>query len=394
GGGGGEAETRSYPLLCVRDTREGLWNLARGYRETLTARMIAVTGSVGKTTVKEMLADVLSEQGGCARTCGNWNNDIGLPLSLLAMSPDAAYGVFELGMNHPGELAPLCALLAPGDAIVTGVGPVHIEFFASVKDIAIEKASVLRALPHDGMAVLDADGEWFELLRGYAPCRVVTVSARPDAAADYLLAEARPHEAWAVVLERATGERVDIRLRVPGMFALRDALLVVALSRSLGVPFTAIRSALAGFEPVGMRWKTCEMQGVTVINDAYNANPLSMQAALQTAADLPAVGAKWLVLGDMLEMGAHAEEAHLVIGRRVADGPWAGLVTVGPLGEVIARGARENGFAREQIFCCETAMDAGQVLQAGTKPGDMVLLKASRSVRLEDALAGWRKHEH
>ena len=151
------AHPPSAPLLCVRDTLKALGDIARGYRDALKAKIVAVTGSVGKTTVKEMIADVLARKGATTRSRGNWNNDIGLPLSMLAMEPGEEFGVFELGMNHPGELAPLCDMLRPDWGVVTNVGPVHLEFFDSVEAIGKEKATVLQRLPADGTAVVSRD---------------------------------------------------------------------------------------------------------------------------------------------------------------------------------------------------------------------------------------------
>ena len=156
------------PLLTVKDTRKALMDLATGYRQSLALEMTAVSGSVGKTTVKEMIADALATVGPTARTKGNWNNDIGLPMSMLDIKASDKFGVFEVGMSHPGELAPLCSLLQPTLGVLTTIGPVHLEFFDSVQSIAREKGSVFASLPPNGLAVLCRDERWFDLLRSYA----------------------------------------------------------------------------------------------------------------------------------------------------------------------------------------------------------------------------------
>ncbi|MBI2437209.1 MAG: UDP-N-acetylmuramoyl-tripeptide--D-alanyl-D-alanine ligase, partial [Lentisphaerae bacterium] len=171
------------PLLRVADTAQALLDMASGYRRRIRTTIIAVTGSVGKTTVKEMVADVLATRWPTARTLGNFNNAIGLPLSLLAMEPGTKLGVFELGMNHPGELAPLASMLQPDWALATTIGPVHLEFFKSVQAIAAEKCVVLKSLPPQGVAVLRRDEPYFELLRAAAPGRVITLAL--SGAADY-----------------------------------------------------------------------------------------------------------------------------------------------------------------------------------------------------------------
>ncbi|MCX6998421.1 MAG: UDP-N-acetylmuramoyl-tripeptide--D-alanyl-D-alanine ligase [Kiritimatiellaeota bacterium] len=369
------------PLLAAADPARALRALAAGYRGTLRARFVAVTGSVGKTTVKELTADLLATRAPTARSRGNCNNDLGVPLSLLATEPDAAYGVYELGMSHPGELAPLCALVRPAAAIVTTIGAVHLEFFASVRAIAAEKAEVLRALPPDGLAVLAAGSEWFELLRAAAPCRVVTVAL--NAPADYT-GRTQPGRPRAfTVTERAGGVTVALENALPGEHIVRNALLAIALARDAGADWDAIRQALRCHAPLPMRWEQRTLGGVAFINDAYNAGPLSMRAALTTLAQEPARGRKWLVLGGMRELGAATAAAHHELGREIAGGAWAGLITVGALGGLIAAGAAAGGLAPEQVVRCPDCAAAADELRRRVQPGDAVLVKASRGEELE-----------
>ena len=374
----------ALPLLVVAEPAAALRACAAGYRDTLTATFVAITGSVGKTTVKEMTADLLATVGPTARTHGNFNNDLGLPLSLLAMAPDARFGVFELGMNHPGELAPLCKLLRPTVGIVTMVGPVHFEFFESVQAIAEEKAEVLRCLPKDGLAVLDAEGDWFELLRAATPCRLVTTALQ--GAADYTAQIAPELNGAFTVTERATGEAVALQNSLPGAHNVRNALLAVAAARAHAAAWDQIRAALAAFQLVGLRWQRSEWQGATFINDAYNASPPSMAAALRTFMELPADGRRWVVLGGMRELGDAAEDLHSELGHFVADLKDVGLVTVGELGAWIAAGAYEAGLAMDRIEICESCAAAAAFLRARLQAGDAVLLKASRGEKLERVL--------
>lgn len=383
------AKHPTLPLLAVADPAQALRDMAAGYRRTLTTEFIAVTGSVGKTTVKEMTADLLTTMGVTARSHGNFNNDLGLPLSLLAMEPNAQFGVFELGMNHPGELAPLCKLLQPSVGIVTMVGPVHFAFFDSVQAIAEEKAEVLRCLPKDGLAVLDADGDWFALLRNAVRCRLVTTAFH--AAADYG-AQPDPAQSGAfTVTERTTGDRVTLQNSVPGAHHIRNALLAVAAARTQSVSWENIRVALAAFQPVGLRWQRSAWHGATIINDAYNASPPSMAAALKTFAETPATGQRWLVLGGMRELGAAAEDLHNALGHVVAELKDVRLVTVGELGAWIAAGAFEAGMDAEKITICDTCSVAAGVLRDHLSSGDMVLLKASRGEKLEQVIQPLRE---
>lgn len=370
----------AFPLLEVDDPKVALTELARAHRARLQGQLIAVTGSSGKTSVKEMVADLLSLAGPTARTRGNWNNDLGLPLSLLTMKQADKFGVFELGMNHPGELDPLCALLQPHVAVVTNVGPVHIEFFESEEAIAHEKAAVVRALSAEGLAVLPADDPWFRVLRSGAKCKVRTVSL--VAPADYQI-EAGAGLRFAVS-EAATGESAALDAPLPGRHILSNAGLALAVARHYGLAWEALAAKLREFRPPGMRWKEVVIDDVLFINDAYNANPMSMRAALEAFAQTPVRGRRWLVLGAMRELGAAEESEHIALGRAVSGGDWAGLLAVGPTGDWVRSGAQAGGYLR--LYGADTPADAARVLKNLIQPGDAVLLKASRGVRLEQLL--------
>lgn len=377
-----------FPLLRVASPEQALREVASGYRLRVAPRCIGITGSAGKTTVKELTAQTVSASFRTARSVGNWNNQIGLPLSLLAMDPGTQVGVFELGTNHPGEIASLAAVLRPDWGIVTNIGAGHIEFFHSVQAIAEEKSALLQALPADGVAFLNCDGPWFELLRARTPCTVVTVSTCGPA--DYWLRERSPSNEALVVEERASGETFRFGLAVGGEAQAANALVAVAVARRLGLGRGVIEAALARRTEMSMRWQRSEVAGVQVINDAYNANPLSMRAALSAFAEERVVGRKWLVLGGMRELGAQAEAEHVALGRDVAAGPWAGVVAVGDLGRMIARGAEEAGFAVGNLHVCAGADEAARLIAASVLAGDGVLLKASRGERLEDVLKHWQ----
>jgi UDP-N-acetylmuramoyl-tripeptide--D-alanyl-D-alanine ligase len=327
-----------------------------------------------------------------ARTRGNWNNALGVPLSLLGMSLADEIGVFEIGMNHPGELAPLCQILLPTWGVVTNIGPVHMEFFESVKAIALEKAEVLRALPENGTAVLNRDTQFFDLLRTAASGQVLTVSMQ-QADADYLCVERSitANGMLAVIREKATGQRHVIQIPVMGDHNIVNAMLAIAVARGHRVLWPDIRRALQYFVPQPMRWERKRIGGLTLINDAYNANPMSMRAALEAFRQMATTGRKWLVLGGMLELGRISSYEHRELGHVVGRQAWEGLITVGELGQEIAAGAEDAGFGRQTIFRCEDASMAAQVLAERCQSGDIVLLKASRGIRLETLLPLYRE---
>lgn len=373
---------RGQPLLRVVDTLRALQDIARGYRKDLGIEIVAVTGSVGKSTIKEMTASVLDGVIPSARTVGNWNTEIGVPLSLLATERSARLGVFEIGMSHRGEIAFLCGLLEPSWGIVTNVGPVHLEFFDSVSAIAEEKSELLKCLPPDGAAVLCADDDFFDLMKREVRGRVVTVSMKGDA--DYMHLRGAGSGCEVMICEKSSGEEFAFKARVPGEHNVLNAMFAIAVARGHAMSWNDIRSGIENYSPLPMRWSEEKIEGVTVVNDAYNANPMSMRASIETFADMKVEGGKWLVLAGMLELGRREREEHIELGRYVVSGDWAGLITVGVLGARIADGAENAGLERNRIVRCECNTEAARVLAEKVAEGDAVLLKGSRAMRLEE----------
>ncbi len=377
------------PCLAVDDPLAALQAVARVHRLAGDWTIIGVTGSAGKSTVKEMTAALLQRRWPTARTLGNYNNAIGLPLSLLTLAPGFhRFGVFETGSNHPGEIAALAEVLRPEWGIVTNVGPVHVEHFKSLEGVAREKRVLLEALPRDGVAVLNRDTPCFDLLAGAAPRRLRTASLGAFEAD--LVAES--------VTGAGDGQRVrirekdavhEVRLSLPGRHHALNAMLAALVAREWGLSWAEIDTALAGFEPLAMRWQVVEANGIRVINDAYNANPLNMAAALQTFREMACPGRKWLVLGEMRELGERGAALHAEVGRTVAEGGvWAGLVAVGGLTAPLVEAARAAGFPADRIVCVPDAAAAVPALRERLKKGDAVLLKASRGVGLERVAQG------
>jgi UDP-N-acetylmuramoyl-tripeptide--D-alanyl-D-alanine ligase len=384
----GEFASLNIPLLLVEDPACALRDIATGYRLKLGLPVIGVTGSTGKTTVKEMIARLLESAMPTARTKGNWNNEIGLPLSILAIPSESRAAVLELGISHPGEMAPLCGIARPDWGVITNVGPVHLEFFQSVEAIAREKGELFRSLPAGGTAVLSLDEPCFKLLHGLAPCRVVTTSLDPQSDADYVLVRASRQGGECVVADRIDAGTYSFRLPLPGAHNRHNALLAIAVARGFGVTWDGIAAACEGLVAPPMRWECRDIGGFIIINDAYNANPVSMQASLRTFREWEGASRKWLALGDMLELGPGEIEAHRDIGRALADGPWAGLVTVGVLGARMAEGALAAGMSAELVQACGTVSEAAEYLKERMAKGDALLIKASRGKRLEDIIPG------
>jgi UDP-N-acetylmuramoyl-tripeptide--D-alanyl-D-alanine ligase len=358
------------PVLAVSDTLDGLQQLAAGYRKEWNAMVVGITGSVGKTTVKEMCADVLSMAGETHRTAGNYNNHIGLPLTMLAMPETAQFGVFEIGMNRPGEIGPLTGLLQPQIGILTDICNAHRESFSSLEEIAREKIELIARVPTDGFVVVDADSEWFPMIREKTAARIVTVSLEGEA--DYAGGSAAPGEM------QVNG--FDYAMPQAGRHIMVNALRAIALGSELGLAPDQINEGLEKFQSPPMRWEPSEIGGIKFINDAYNANPLSMRASLRTFTGQVSTGKRWAVLGGMRELGDAAEEEHAALGRFIDGLDLDGVVLTGELAQLI------TVKAQKPLFKCAQNRDVAQVLRDNLKPGDSVLLKASRGEQLETVL--------
>ncbi|MDZ8117120.1 UDP-N-acetylmuramoyl-tripeptide--D-alanyl-D-alanine ligase [Pontiella agarivorans] len=358
------------PLLQVSDTIKGLQDMAAGYRKEWISSTVGITGSVGKTTVKEMCADVLSMDGLTHRTEGNFNNHIGLPLTMLNMPQRARYGVFEIGMNQPGEIGPLTGLLRPKYGIITTIGNAHREAFQSLEDIAHEKMRLAERIPDSGLVFLDRDSRWFSMIRQHTPAEVVTVSFEGEA--DYT--------------GRRSGERImtvegfAYTIPKPGEYMMRNALFAIALGLQLKLSPEEINEGLSRFKAPPMRWEKTIVHGIHFINDAYNANPLSMRASLKTFAQLPGVGRRWAVIGGMRELGAVSGDEHAELGRFVDGLGLDGVITVGELGAQILCD-RVPGF-----FQTLEKAEAAAILKEQLSAGAHVLLKASRGEELEKVI--------
>ncbi len=359
-----------HPMLGVPDTLRGLQDLARGYRKKWIGTVVGITGSVGTTTVQEMCASVLSVRGETHRTAGNYNNHIGLPLTMLAMPALAKHGVFELGMSHGGEIGPLTQLLQPKIGIITGIGNAHRENFASLEEIAREKSRLVEHVAASGRVILDRDSEWYSLMRRQTCASVVTLSF--EGVADYV--------------GRKVGDGImnvhgaNYAMPLPGEHIMRNALRAVVLGLELGMTSGEVAEGLRTFKLPPMRWEASTLSGIEFINDAYNANPLSMRANLRTFSQRSESGARWVVVGGMRELGDITEEEHAALGRYLDGLDLDGVIAVGELGQQIICQSAHLFFHTLEIA------DAAQILKEHLHPGDHVLLKASRGEQLERVL--------
>ena len=383
----------SGPYLVVEDTTQALSDLASGYRSQWSGAVVGVTGSCGKTTVKEWTAGVLSPLGPVGKTQGNYNNEIGLPVSMLSAERSQKVGVYEVGMNHPGELRPLCEWLKPDVGIITSVGAGHLGQFQSVRDIAVEKSEMFRVLESDGVALAHRDNPYLDVLKSVVPCelRLVGVGGEAD------LVATRFDSDRVEFFEAVSGDSGSLPLPQPGEHSVVNVLFAAQVGRLFDLSWEQIADGLGRVESLSMRWEISELAGVSVVNDAYNANPESMRASVTAFSDGDSTGSRWVVLGGMRELGAAAEEAHRSLGAWLTGRNIDGLVLVGPDAAVIADGI--DGESRVQVAKVDDTTSAAEFLLGVLVSGDNVLLKGSRGERIEDVLAalaervgdgGWR----
>jgi len=370
-------------LVEVSDTLEALQRFAATYRKLLPVRTVGVTGSSGKTSTKELIAAVLRTRFKTKATEGNLNNHIGVPLTLIRLDEGDEYGVVEMGMNHPGEIMPLAKMTAPEIGVISSIGPAHIEFFADQAAIAQEKAELIAALPSSGVAVLNGEDEWSRRIAYRSAARLVWVGDSPDSTwrAENLQVTA---EGLSFSL-RHGDEVVAIRLPVFNRVMVANALLAAAVGGECGLSLTEIARGLEAVALPGARMQVVKVRGVSIINDAYNANPASMKAALVALKEFPGAQRRIAVLGSMGELGQHAVELHRAVGEFASQQGVEFLIAVGPHAEAYVNGAMAAGL--NNVVKVLDAEEATVALTAIMREGDAILVKGSHFMGLENLVA-------
>jgi UDP-N-acetylmuramoyl-tripeptide--D-alanyl-D-alanine ligase len=368
-------------MIAVEDSRKALGLLASSYREDFVLPLVAVGGSNGKTTTKELVASVLRQKAATLWSEASFNNDIGVPLTLLRLGQSHQAAVLEAGTNHPGELAPLLKMMRPNYGVITCIGREHLEYFGDVAGVAREEGWLAELLPADGKLFVNGDDEWAERIAARASAAVVRVGFA--ATNDWRVRGLRLDTQG--VRFQVDGPKAEFageyRIHLLGRHQAVNALFAIAVGMELGLNRTEIARGLAECRPPKMRLELWEHDGVRVLDDAYNANADSVEAALQTLRELPCKGRRVAVLGDMAELGAHSKAAHEEIGRRAAELGVGQLFAVGKMAPAMARGAR--GADLNRVFEFADVDTAAAAVKSFVKSGDVVLLKASRVTRLE-----------
>jgi UDP-N-acetylmuramoyl-tripeptide--D-alanyl-D-alanine ligase len=368
-------------VLVVEDARATLGKLAAAYRKDFSLPIICVGGSNGKTTVKELLASVLRQKFSTLWSEASFNNDIGVPLTLLRLEKSHQAAVLEAGTNHPGELAPLVKMIQPKFGVLTNIGREHLEFFGDVAGVAQEEGWLAELLPADGKLFVNGDNEWTEKIVARTKAKIVRVGLGEKN--DWRAGKIRLDKSGVTFHMQTAKEEFcgEYRINLLGRHQVTNALFAIAVGEELGLGRAEIQSGLADCKSPKMRLQFWEANGVRVLDDAYNANADSTIAALETLCDLPLQGRRVAVLGDMEELGAHSESAHEEVGRRAAKLKIGQLFAVGKMSAVTAKAARDSGLNRVIEF--ENIEAAVMAIRKFLKTGDVVLLKASRASRLE-----------
>jgi UDP-N-acetylmuramoyl-tripeptide--D-alanyl-D-alanine ligase len=368
------------PVMLVEDTLLALQSLAGAHRDRMSVWTVGVTGTNGKTTTKELTALVLGGRLAVLKTEGNYNNQIGLPLTLLRLRRVHETAVLEMGMSGLGEIGLLCRLAKPSVGILTNVGPAHTLQLGSVENIARAKAELAQALGTDGTLVANGDDPWVKRIAGQASCRTLTygLSGDADMVADSVETEPDGGTAFRV-------QNVTVRLPLWGQHNVYNALAALLVGQIAGVELGEAAAALEGARPVRGRMQVRLVRGVRVLDDSYNANPASVEAALHALRMVPDPGKKILILGEMLELGSYADRGHRTIGRRAAE---VVDIIVG-LGSGVRPTLEEASASGVEVHLARDHSEAAALLRQILKPGDAALFKGSRAVEVERVLAQW-----
>ncbi|HET7786223.1 MAG TPA: UDP-N-acetylmuramoyl-tripeptide--D-alanyl-D-alanine ligase [Myxococcales bacterium] len=386
------ARAGAAAVLSAPDTGRALGGLAAAWRRRLPAlKLVAVTGSTGKTSTKELIAEVLAAAGSTLKTEGNLNNEVGVPLTLLRLGDGHRYAVIECGMNHPGEIARLALWSDPDVGVVTNVGPVHLEGCGSLEGVAHAKGELFHALRDAASAVANADDPRVLLQARLSRRRLVTFGA--SRGSDVRLLSAHHGGPGLRVEMELLGAPRQVELKLIGTHNGHNAAAAAAVGVALGIDPDAILRGLANATTPGRRMRPVRLPGgALLIDDCYNANPSSTKAALLTLTHLvPARGRAIAVLGDMLELGPTELDLHRDVGRFAAGAGLSLLVCFGRRARALAEGAQEAGLPADSIQCTEDPAEAVRMVQARLSAHDVVLVKGSRGMKMErisDALAG------
>jgi UDP-N-acetylmuramoyl-tripeptide--D-alanyl-D-alanine ligase len=371
----------SFALIRTTDTLLAYQKIAAKYRRSLALKVLAITGSNGKTSTKDFAASVLARKFRVTKTEGNFNNHVGLPRTILEATSNDEVAVWEIGMNHPGEIAALAAISAPDAAIITNIGVAHIEFMGSREAIAGEKGALAEAVGPQGTVILNADDPFSKAIAARSRAKVVFAGTTDGTVRAAEIRQSADGSEF-TILEGA--HRCRAQLPVPGLHMVQNALLAVAAGRAFGLSIEECAAGLATAPLTKARLQIKQVGGVDFLDDSYNANPDSMKAALRTLVELDTEGKRVAVLGEMRELGADSEQGHREVGETAAALRIDQLITIGDTAQGIAQGARAAGL--KNVSSVSSTREAADLLGELAVPGDLVLIKGSRAAKTEEVI--------
>jgi UDP-N-acetylmuramoyl-tripeptide--D-alanyl-D-alanine ligase len=387
-----EWRARRIACVAVADTTRALGDLAAFHRSRTDVALVAITGSNGKTTTRQMTAGVVAQKFSTLSTIGNYNNQVGVPLTLLRLAPEHAWAVVELGTNSPGEIARLARICSPDIGVITNIGPAHLEGLGSLDGVMREKEQLIDHLKTGGRAVLNADDRRVARIADRTEEKVLLFGLSESAAVRATkIQEKISGISFSLNLP---GESLTVDMKVPGQFMIINALAAAAVGQLLELSAKEIKSGLEAFKPAWGRMNIFQTaNGIHIIDDTYNANPDSMQAAIATLNGLRANNRSVLAAGDMLELGSQAESLHRQVGARAATADINKLCVTGEYAEAVAAGAKDAGMKGENIVIGSQEKILSH-LKDFLRAGDWVLIKGSRGAKMENIVKGikaWAK---
>ena len=376
--------TGEKPVVLVKDCREALQKAAAWYRDQFSIPIVGVTGSVGKTTAKEMVAQALSAKFRVLKTAGNQNSQVGVPITVCGLRKDHTAAVVEMGVSMPGEMARIAAVVKPTCAVMTNIGVSHIEFMKTRENILKEKAHIADYLPWSGTLFVNGDDDLLPTLKETLGNKVVTFGLGPNCDwRAYSLKEA--DKGTFFTCQSPTGEKTELFVPAAGEHNVRNALSAMAVARYLEIPAEDAVRAIAAYKAPAMRQQVIEANGLLIIDDSYNASPDSMRSAIDVLSTRQVPGRKAAVLADMLELGDFSQQGHYQVGQYAREKGVDVLVGIGPLSKEIVAGYGEGGL------WFETNQQAIDYLKETLREGDAVLVKGSRGMKTDQIVAALKE---
>lgn len=385
-------ERENCSAVLVNDTAKALRDIAAWHRNKYIIPVVGITGSVGKTSTKDMISCVLAKKYEVLKTQGNFNNEIGLPLTFFNLEKRHEAAVIEMGMSGFGEISRLTAIAQPQIAVITNIGVSHIENLGSQQGILKAKLEILEGLKPGGMIVLNGDDPLLREKRGKLDCRAVFygMDAESDYCAENYKSLGEDGSSFSIKVDNKTYE---VKVPVPGIHNVYNALAAIAVGVEMNIPMEIIVDGISEYSPGSMRQNILSHKGIKIINDAYNASPQSMQAAINVLEELSAKTRGIAVLGDMLEMGNMAEELHYSVGNFIKDKKISHLITVGKDSKSIMQAVADSGNCSISLQHFQNNNDALKYIISIVKQGDYILIKGSRGMKMEQIAEGLLQQE-